>query len=105
MKQLVEDAGLRCDRCGGTGYAISHVHNGEPVPHRPENGICYRCDGNGREPMATDKQITRLKNLEASYKIKIDWATARTVKECRLKILNITIAIEEGNVKRREVRR
>lgn len=37
----------KCERCNGLGKAISHIHNGQPVFHRPDDGICYECWGKG----------------------------------------------------------
>lgn len=34
-----------CDRCGGAGIIYTGVHNGEPVPAHPDNGVCYKCLG------------------------------------------------------------
>lgn len=45
--RLVVDARCKCDRCNGSGIAISRIENGQPVPYINDNGICYRCQGAG----------------------------------------------------------
>ena len=47
--KLVVDAKRKCNRCNGTGIAISHVENGVPVPYINDNGVCYGCEGRGYE--------------------------------------------------------
>ena len=37
----------KCDRCNGSGLAISHIENGKPIPYLNDNGICYACEGKG----------------------------------------------------------
>lgn len=37
-----------CDRCNGRGLVVSHVCNGKLVYVRPDNGICYKCLGEGK---------------------------------------------------------
>ena len=47
--KLVVDAKRKCNRCNGSGIAISHVENGVPVPYINDNGVCYGCEGRGYE--------------------------------------------------------
>lgn len=37
-----------CDRCGGTGIMASRVENGHIIPIPVDNGICYKCNGEGK---------------------------------------------------------
>lgn len=37
-----------CDRCGGTGIIASRVENGHIIPIPVDNGICYKCNGEGK---------------------------------------------------------
>jgi hypothetical protein len=37
---------MPCRRCAGTGQFITYVENGKP---RGPGGICFRCDGKGRQ--------------------------------------------------------
>lgn len=36
---------VECDRCGGLGFIVSRVHNGQMIPVAPDGGVCYKCDG------------------------------------------------------------
>lgn len=45
--KLVVDARNKCNRCNGSGLAISHIENGKPIPYLNDNGICYACEGKG----------------------------------------------------------
>ena len=45
--KLVVDAKNKCDRCNGSGIAISHIENGCPIPYMNDGGICYACNGKG----------------------------------------------------------
>lgn len=45
--KLVVDAKNKCNRCNGSGLAISHIENGKPIPYLNDNGICYACEGKG----------------------------------------------------------
>ena len=37
-----------CDRCQGRGWYATGVHNGQLVPARPDNAVCYKCNGVGK---------------------------------------------------------
>lgn len=37
-----------CDRCMGKKIVYKGVHNGQLVPHTPDNGVCWKCMGSGR---------------------------------------------------------
>lgn len=39
---------VTCDRCGGRGWYAVGVHNGQLIPARPDNAICYQCRGAGK---------------------------------------------------------
>ena len=45
--KMYVSARCKCDRCNGSGIAISHVCNGQPVPYVNDGGICYNCNGAG----------------------------------------------------------
>lgn len=76
-----------CDKCNGTGIAISHVENGVPIPYVNDEGICYCCDGVGfREKevrLYTEKEYKRMmaiadaarakKEAEREAKIKAEY--------------------------------
>ena len=102
FKVKVENELCRCDRCGGTGLAISHVLNGEPIPYSPDRGMCYRCNGTGREPKPSKAQMNKLKALEYNYKIRVRWDEVISSKNAKDKICAIEHAISKGQVKRRE---
>lgn len=36
---------IPCPRCHGSGIFYTAVHNGKPVPAKPDNGVCYLCNG------------------------------------------------------------
>lgn len=35
----------KCDRCGGLGYIVSRVENGNLIPIPVDGGVCYKCGG------------------------------------------------------------
>lgn len=39
---------ITCDRCGGGGYYIIGINNGQPVLSPVDGGICYKCGGAGK---------------------------------------------------------
>lgn len=40
-----------CDRCLGKKIVYKGVHNGVLVPHTPDNGVCWKCNGSGIIPV------------------------------------------------------
>lgn len=45
-KALVEG---KCPRCGGLGFIVSRVENGRYIPIPVDGGVCYKCEGSGKE--------------------------------------------------------
>lgn len=45
--KLVVDATDKCNRCNGSGIAISHIENGRLIPYVNDGGVCYACNGKG----------------------------------------------------------
>lgn len=39
---------MTCDRCQGRGWFATGVCNGQLVPARPDNAVCYKCLGLGK---------------------------------------------------------
>ena len=62
-------ARCKCDRCNGSGIAISHVCNGQPVPYVNDGGICYSCNGAGyfrkEIRLYTDKEFEQMEKASA----------------------------------------
>lgn len=102
MKLKVVNQAEQCDKCGGTGIAVSHVLNGNPVPYAHDHGVCYRCNGTGREPKPSKAQMNKLKALEHNYKIRVRWDEVISSKNAKDKICAIEHAISIGQVKRRK---
>lgn len=50
FEQDVEQA-EQCSRCGGSGIFYTRVENNVPVKAIPDDGMCYRCNGTGVEPI------------------------------------------------------
>ena len=63
-----------CDRCNGTGIAISHVENGVPIPYMPDNGVCYGCEGKGffnkEVRLYTEAEYTKMVATNEANRIK-----------------------------------
>ena len=90
--KLYSKARCKCDRCNGSGIAISHIENGMPVPYVNDGGICYACNGAGyfskeirlyteKEKIAAD----RAKHRAAERKVEEKLAAAERKKEEWLK--------------------
>lgn len=90
--KMVVKAKNKCDRCNGTGIAISHIENGVPIPYINDNGICYACNGVGyitkeirlyteKEKAAADRAKQRQaerkveEKLAAAERKKAEWLT------------------------------
>lgn len=43
------EGNVPCSRCGGKGYYIIGICNGQPVLSPIDNGICFKCGGSGVE--------------------------------------------------------
>lgn len=48
---------IDCPRCGGRGVGTWH----------PDNGVCYRCRGNGEVRVDVDRTMAALRFLRAEY--------------------------------------
>ena len=69
---------VKCDRCGGRGFYAVGVHNGQLVIARPDNGVCYKCEGSG---MMQVTEIIRTPEEQARY----ERAKARREAKARAK--------------------
>lgn len=85
--KLVVDAKNKCNRCNGSGLAISHIENGKPIPYLNDNGICYACEGKGflfkTIRLYTEKEkaaATRAKERAAERKVAERLANAERKK-------------------------
>ena len=67
--KMYVSARCKCDRCNGSGIAISHVCNGQPVPYVNDGGICYSCNGAGyfrkEIRLYTDKEFEQMEKASA----------------------------------------
>ena len=89
--KMYVSARCKCDRCNGSGIAISHVCNGQPVPYVNDGGICYSCNGAGyfrkEIRLYTDKEFEQMEKASAKaaerreaareQKIKAEYANKR----------------------------
>lgn len=72
--KLVVDVKEPCNKCNGTGIAISHVNNGVPIPYVNDGGICYSCMGSKyfhkTIRVYTDKEFEQMEkaNVKAAEK-------------------------------------
>ena len=90
--KMYVSARCKCDRCNGSGIAISHVCNGQPVPYVNDGGICYSCNGAGyfrkEIRLYTDKEFEQMEKANAKaaekreaareQKMKAEYANKRT---------------------------
>lgn len=86
--KLVVDAKNKCNRCNGSGLAISHIKNGKPIPYLNDNGICYACEGKGflfkTIRLYTEKEkaaAVRAKERAAKRKVEEKLANAEKKKQ------------------------
>ena len=89
--KMYVSARCKCDRCNGSGIAISHVCNGQPVPYVNDGGICYSCNGAGyfrkEIRLYTDKEFEQMEKASAKaaekreaareQKMKVEYANKR----------------------------
>lgn len=86
--KLVVNAKNKCNRCNGSGLAISHIENGKPIPYLNDNGICYACEGKGflfkTIRLYTEKEkaaAVRAKERAAERKVEEKLANAEKKKQ------------------------
>ena len=89
--KMYVSARCKCDRCNGSGIAISHVCNGQPIPYVNDGGICYSCNGAGyfrkEIRLYTDKEFEQMEKASAKaaekreaareQKMKVEYANKR----------------------------
>lgn len=73
-----------CNRCNGTGIAISHIENGVPVPYTPDNGVCYSCESKGffdkEVRLYTEAEYTKMVATNEANRIKREAAKEAEMK-------------------------
>lgn len=95
--KLYTKARQTCNRCNGSGLAISHIENGKPIPYLNDNGICYGCEGKGfitkEIRLYTEKEkaaAVRSKERAAERRVAEKLASAEKKKEEWLSNNNFT---------------
>ena len=82
--KMYVSARCKCDRCNGSGIAISHVYNGQPVPYVNDGGICYSCNGAGyfrkEIRLYTDKEFEQMEKASAKAAEKREAAREQKMK-------------------------
>ena len=82
--KMYVSARCKCDRCNGSGIAISHVCNGQPVPYVNDGGICYGCNGTGyfhkTIRLYTDKEFEQMEKANAKAAEKREAAREQKMK-------------------------
>lgn len=82
--KMYVSARCKCDRCNGSGIAISHVCNGQPVPYINDGGICYSCNGAGyfrkEIRLYTDKEFEQMEKASAKAAEKREAAREQKMK-------------------------
>ena len=82
--KMVVDVKEPCSRCNGSGIAISHVCNGQPIPYVNEGGICYGCNGTGyfhkTIRLYTDKEFEQMEKASAKAAEKREAAREQKMK-------------------------
>ena len=82
--KMYVSAQCKCDRCNGSGIAISHVCNGQPVPYVNDGGICYSCNGAGyfrkEIRLYTDKEFEQMEKASAKAAEKREAAREQKMK-------------------------
>ena len=82
--KMYVSARCKCDRCNGSGIAISHVCNGQPVPYTNDGGICYSCNGAGyfhkEIRLYTDKEFEQMEKASIKAAEKREAAREQKMK-------------------------
>ena len=82
--KMYVSARCKCDRCNGSGIAISHVCNGQPVPYVNDGGICYSYNGAGyfrkEIRLYTDKEFEQMEKASAKAAEKREAAREQKMK-------------------------
>lgn len=82
--KMYVSARCKCDRCNGSGIAISHVCNGQPVPYINDGGICYSCNGAGyfrkEIRLYTDKEFEQMEKASIKAAEKREAAREQKMK-------------------------
>lgn len=82
--KMYVSARCKCDRCNGSGIAISHVCNDQPVPYVNDGGICYSCNGAGyfrkEIRLYTDKEFEQMEKTSAKAAEKREAAREQKMK-------------------------
>ena len=82
--KMYVSARCKCDRCNGSGIAISHVCNGQPVPYVNDGGICYSCNGAGyfrkEIRLYTDKEFEQMEKASTKAAEKREAAREQKMK-------------------------
>ena len=82
--KMYVSARCKCDRCNGSGIAISHVCNGQPVPYVNDGGICYSCNGAGyfrkEIRLYTDKEFEQMEKASIKAAEKREAAREQKMK-------------------------
>ena len=82
--KMYVSAQCKCDRCNGSGIAISHVCNGQPVPYVNDGGICYSCNGAGyfrkEIRLYTDKEFEQMEKASIKAAKKREAAREQKMK-------------------------
>lgn len=82
--KMVVDAKKPCSRCNGSGIAISHVCNGQPIPYVNDGGICYACNGTGyfhkTIRLYTDKEFEQMEKASIKAAEKREAAREQKMK-------------------------
>ena len=82
--KMVVDAKKPCSRCNGSGIAISHVCNGQPIPYVNDGGVCYGCNGTGyfhkTIRLYTDKEFEQMEKASIKAAEKREAAREQKMK-------------------------
>ena len=82
--KMYVSARCKCDRCNGSGIAISHVCNGQPVPYVNDGGVCYSCNGAGylrkEIRLYTDKEFEQMEKASIKAAEKREAAREQKIK-------------------------
>lgn len=62
---------IPCPRCHGSGIFYTAVHNGKPVPAKPDNGVCYLCNGTKQIKIRKEGTIMKNNNTNTNQTYKI----------------------------------
>ncbi len=86
-----------CPRCSGVGIVYKMVLNGEPIPHTPEGGRCFKCNGErvipGKVKVITEEYAKVLEAKRIDKRIKTAEEAQKKMEEAKQRLIERNTAL------------